>query len=326
MIGIYLITNKLNGKKYVGQSNDIGRRLKEHCCPGRAKNGYPIDVAIQVDGKENFDFQVLEECSIEELNERETYWIQKLQTHKKGYNCNLGGDQASIGEQNNNAILTEEEVKQIRKDYANHLSQTESYQRLNGKISFTTFQAIWQGKVWPHIMPEVFTPENKAYYRRGGTAMDIFSEEDVIRYRTSYVDKTAEDIYKADPNLQNKVTLQSFKKMLSGLSYTNYPFYSKTVNKWFFNGERPESKKRGRKINTSVKDTTFTPEQILEYRKLYVDHTAKEVYDISKTSISFDSFRKMLEGKNYTQIPYYSKKNKCWINPEAVSTILASEK
>ena len=79
MRGIYLITNKLNGKKYVGQSNDIGRRLKEHCCPGRAKNGYPIDVAIQVDGKENFDFQVLEECSIEELNERETYWIQKLQ-------------------------------------------------------------------------------------------------------------------------------------------------------------------------------------------------------------------------------------------------------
>ena len=30
MIGIYLITNNVNQKKYVGQSNNIERRTKEH--------------------------------------------------------------------------------------------------------------------------------------------------------------------------------------------------------------------------------------------------------------------------------------------------------
>lgn len=30
MIGIYKITNKINGKMYIGQSNDIERRFKEH--------------------------------------------------------------------------------------------------------------------------------------------------------------------------------------------------------------------------------------------------------------------------------------------------------
>lgn len=324
MIGIYLITNKLNGKKYVGQSNDIERRFKEHCYPGRYKNGYPIDVAIHVDGKENFDFSVLEECSIEELNQKETYWIEKLQTYKKGYNCNLGGDQFSIGEQNSNASLTEDEVKQIRQDYANHLTQTEAYQKVSDKVTFTTFQAIWQGKTWTHIMPEVFTPENKAYYRKGGTSTDIFSEEDVVNYRTLYMTKTADEIYDIDPVAATKVTIQSFKKMLSGLTYIDYPFYSKTNKKWFFNGERPESKKRGKKVDMSKRDTTFTDEQVTQYRQLYVDHTAKEVYDMSGATIAFDSFRKMLEGKHYSYLPYYSKKNKCWINPEAVSTISES--
>ena len=157
MTGIYLITNKLNGKQYIGQSNCIERRLKEHCYPGRYKNGYPIDVAIHVDGKDNFEFSVLEECTIDELNEKETYWIRKLQTHKHGYNCNLGGDQASIGEQNGNASLTEDEVKQIRQDYINHVSFKEAYEKVANKISLLSFQSVWQGRSWSHIMSEVFT-------------------------------------------------------------------------------------------------------------------------------------------------------------------------
>lgn len=324
MIGIYLITNKLNGKQYVGQSNNIERRIKEHCYPGRAKNGYPIDVAIRVDGKENFDFEVLEECSLDELNEKETYWIQKLHTMEHGYNCNLGGDQASVGEQNSNASLTEEEVKQIRLDYVNHLTQTEAYQKVADKISFLTFQSIWQGRTWSHVMPEVFTPENKAYYRRGGTFSDVFSEEEVIKYRTLFMTATAKEIYNSDSTASNKVTFSAFQKMLSGMTYVNYPFYSKSYRRWYFNGERPASDKRGKKIDTSNRVKALTDEEVLEYRQLYIDHTAKEVYEMSQTTMSFDAFRKMLEGKNYISLPYYSKKNKRWINPEAVSTISAS--
>ena len=55
MIGIYKITNKINGKKYVGQSNNINRRFSEHCL----RSEIPIDIAIQKYGKENFVFEVL---------------------------------------------------------------------------------------------------------------------------------------------------------------------------------------------------------------------------------------------------------------------------
>ena len=69
MIGIYKITNKINGKIYIGQSNDIKRRFLEHTY----RDKLPIDIAIKKYGKENFSFEILEECPTEQLNEKETY-------------------------------------------------------------------------------------------------------------------------------------------------------------------------------------------------------------------------------------------------------------
>lgn len=91
--GIYCITNKINGKKYVGQSIHIERRFEEHC---RKSSGLVIDKAIQKYGKTNFDFEILEKCSndLDVLNEKEIYWIEKLKTFsdKTQYNCTKGGD------------------------------------------------------------------------------------------------------------------------------------------------------------------------------------------------------------------------------------------
>ena len=71
MIGIYKITKKIDGKSYIGQSNDIQRRFNEH----KTKKGLIIDQAIQKYGVSAFNFEILEECSLEELNSREKYWI-----------------------------------------------------------------------------------------------------------------------------------------------------------------------------------------------------------------------------------------------------------
>lgn len=83
-IGIYKITNKINNKCYIGQSVHIERRWTEHCLPS---SNSLIANAIKKYGKENFNFEILENCFIEELNDLEEYYIQQYNTITPfGYN------------------------------------------------------------------------------------------------------------------------------------------------------------------------------------------------------------------------------------------------
>lgn len=89
MIGIYKITNLINNHCYVGLSNNIERRWKEHITPKNINNKKTnIAKAFRKYGIANFKFEVLEECSIEQLNVKEQYYIQIL---KPIYNMNKGG-------------------------------------------------------------------------------------------------------------------------------------------------------------------------------------------------------------------------------------------
>lgn len=82
MIGIYKITNDLNGKSYIGQSIHCGKRLDEHC-----KGKQFIDEIIQLEGIENFTFKVLKEVPQSELSIWEDYYIMKYNTmFPNGYN------------------------------------------------------------------------------------------------------------------------------------------------------------------------------------------------------------------------------------------------
>lgn len=236
MIGIYKITNKETGKAYIGQSNDINRRFKEHQTIG-GKSRIPVDIAIQKYGKDSFLYEVIEECNIEELNQRETYWIQYFNTVNNGYNCNIGGDQQSIGEANGRAKLTEEDIKTIRIAYNEHKKQKEVYENYKDLISFNHFQNIWQGRVWKHIMPEVFTEENKQYYiyenSKGAESNNaIFTNEEIMTIRTRYINESAKQIYE---DYKNRASFQTFQMILWGRYYTNLPIYKKKEKRWINN-------------------------------------------------------------------------------------------
>jgi group I intron endonuclease len=88
MIGIYRITNKLNGKCYIGQSVNIKRRWIEHRLIHRNHDAPTLKRAFKKYGIENFDFKILELCEVDKLYDREIYWIEKLSPK---YNRNLGG-------------------------------------------------------------------------------------------------------------------------------------------------------------------------------------------------------------------------------------------
>lgn len=90
MIGIYKITNKLNGKIYIGQSINIKRRWNEH----KAKKGEKANLLyfdFQKYGIENFDFSILQECEQSELDFLEIFYIKKFNSFYNGYNLTQGG-------------------------------------------------------------------------------------------------------------------------------------------------------------------------------------------------------------------------------------------
>ncbi len=92
--GIYIIENTVNGKKYVGQAVNIDIRWKRHQC--ELKGGYHYNSHLQASwnkyGEESFIFQVLEYCSVDELNVREDFFITFYDSFKSGYNQTKGGE------------------------------------------------------------------------------------------------------------------------------------------------------------------------------------------------------------------------------------------
>ncbi len=90
---IYKITNKINGKTYVGQTkNSLEKRKTYHLQSVNSNSKYPIHCAIRKYGKENFLFETIELCDELELNKKEISWIKELNSLcQTGYNIRNGG-------------------------------------------------------------------------------------------------------------------------------------------------------------------------------------------------------------------------------------------
>ena len=202
MIGIYKITKKENGKSYIGQSNDIERRFSEH----KTKTDIPIDIAIQKYGVNAFEFSIIEECDLSQLDEKEKYWIAFYNTYK-GF---------------------------IRECYDAHQRRREVYKKFQDKISFDSFASIWDGTTWKDIKPEVYTKENLDYYKyhtTDGSASDSakFTSEEVIKIRERYVNEDARSIYQ---DYIDRCSYQTLQQILWGRTYKDLPIYKKKQKVW----------------------------------------------------------------------------------------------
>ena len=94
-VGIYKIQNLINGKIYIGQSVNIEKRWSNEKASAFDINDkayeYPLSRAFRKYGLENFVFSIVEETSIENLDDKERYWINYYNSFFNGYNQTLGG-------------------------------------------------------------------------------------------------------------------------------------------------------------------------------------------------------------------------------------------
>lgn len=88
---IYKLTNKINGKIYIGQTVDYHRRMNEYKNRKSSKeksSKYGIMEEVEKYGFENFTSEIIRECSRDELTYYEMFYIDKFKSYLKKYGYN----------------------------------------------------------------------------------------------------------------------------------------------------------------------------------------------------------------------------------------------
>lgn len=180
MIGIYKITNLVNGHSYIGQSINIDKRWnKEKSCAFNCNDksyNYPLSKAFRKYGIENFSFEILEECNKEKLNEREIYYISLYNTYYNGYNQTKGGQNCPYSKLKENQVL---EIKQKL------ITQKYSLEKLSKEYNVhkDTIRNINNGDIWSYIgiynkYPLYISKKNKNYQKEKTYCKDCGQEID----------------------------------------------------------------------------------------------------------------------------------------------------
>ena len=142
---IYLIENTVNGHKYVGQTRvKLKNRLHLHYLESKKSTQRPLYRAINKHGIGKFKVSILEKCDIEELNDKERYWISKLNTFKdrQHYNCTDGGEGSAISED------TKERISEGMKDVPRDEKWCESMREAHKK-------KLNKGEKWGFLNPNM---------------------------------------------------------------------------------------------------------------------------------------------------------------------------
>jgi group I intron endonuclease len=125
MIGyIYKITNP-SGKVYVGQTTNLKVRQDKYKYLN-CKSQFRLYRSLAKYGWPNHVFEVLEEASVEKLDDLEVLWIERLNCFKSGLNCNLGG-------RGNKGYVISEELRLKMRNHA--LGRKQSKETIEKRVS-----------------------------------------------------------------------------------------------------------------------------------------------------------------------------------------------
>ena len=121
---IYKISNKINNKIYFGQTiRSLFERIKDYKL---LKTNHYLQNSINKYGFENFEFEIIDTATtIEELNEKEIFYINKFNSMDKtiGYNLESGG---------NRALASNETKEKMSKSHSG-IKQTEEW--INNRVA-----------------------------------------------------------------------------------------------------------------------------------------------------------------------------------------------
>ena len=307
VIGIYRIIFP-NGKSYIGLSNDIKRRIKEHYTDNRQPVLYNA-LKKYYNSINEVEFEILEEIFEEDyriLSDKERYWINHFSSNQKdkGYNLTEGGIDL-LSEKNPFAKFSDNEIIQIRQLLEQGYTNIEISQKFN--CHEDTISKINLGKTYYNS--NINYPIRKENKSRIGFNNPVSITQD----------KYAE-IIKALK--ETELSISSISK-ISGISLSEChrinqgkAHYDSTLN-------YPIRKSSKHKI---------TPDELLEIISLLKEGEFSTIYIAKLFSCSRDTIsdintgkRHRIEGEKYPIRTSYPKRRISKITGEPVSTSLGSE-
>ena len=165
---VYCYTNKINGKKYIGQTINPESRKSSHKSSAYNEKApdfsTPFHRAIRKYGWENFEYEVLAKDISDKkiLSYLEKYYISTLNTFSSnGYNLTSGGEyykKTPVSDFSKKKMslskgeLAEETVLALRKAYFDGESPTEIYHKnFENIMTYSAFMNIWSGRRYSQI-------------------------------------------------------------------------------------------------------------------------------------------------------------------------------
>ena len=126
---VYKITNKVNGKIYIGITNQgSGTRYRHHWYEARTGEPSPIHKAMAKYGEDNFTLEIIDFAdTYDELKEKEKFYIKKFNSMDRsvGYNLTEGGD-GTFGR-----LHSEETKEKIRQKALGRKASEEAKKRMS---------------------------------------------------------------------------------------------------------------------------------------------------------------------------------------------------
>lgn len=311
--GVYLIHNKVDGKNYVGESENIKKRLSSHKTMLR-KNKHinpHLQNAFNLYGEDSFEFILLEEYSKDLRKSFEMWWVNMLNSNDSRFGYNIRSVSPN-GRCSHNAAARLKIAKSNREDPSIH-----QYDMEGNYIKTFTYAAIAikeLGLRGTHVYSSATNPNKRPSvggYRWSFKRIDkldplpnpkLFTQTDEYRLKLKIIHKSKErSLYKIDPRTMTVVEsypcVRDAAKLLkldpsylseccrTGVSYREYFYsYSDNPKDWKFKVE-----------SLGYKLTQIITGEVLEFKSMI---NCLEFFGLKKGSGS--SFMKHFkQGKPY---------------------------